>query len=365
MTSSGTPALWIGFAVTVLVMLAIDLGLFHRTAHEVKVREAAIWSCVWIGLALVFNVIVYFSFGPQLALEFTTAYLIEKALSVDNIFVFLVVFSTFAVPTAYHHRVLFWGIIGALLMRGVFIAAGTALLARFHWVMYVFGAILVVSGIKLIAKPGEEVEPEKNPAVKLFKRLFPITPGYRGAHFFVDEPTPQGTRRMATPLLLVLVSLEATDLVFAVDSVPAVLAVSNDLFIVYTSNIFAILGLRALYFVLAGILNKFHLLKYGLSLVLVFVGGKMLIADLFKVPIVASLLVISVLIAGAVIASLVFPAPTRLDIDEKQKEKEKAAGKGDGSDDDPPAGSDPPRADLGEPSEPRALAKNASSATDP
>jgi tellurite resistance protein TerC len=303
MTSSGTPTLWIGFAVVVLVMLAVDLGLFHRNAHEVKVREAAIWSVVWIGLAAVFNVIVYLQFGAQTALEFTTAYLIEKALSVDNIFVFLVVFSSFAVPAIYHHRVLFWGILGALVMRGIFIAAGTALLSRFHFVMYVFGLILVVSGVKLIVKKDEEVEPEKNPIVKLAKRLFPITNGYRGAHFFVKE----NGRSMATPLFLVLVALEATDLVFAVDSVPAVLAVSKDVFIVYTSNIFAILGLRSLYFVLAGVLNKFHLLKYGLSLVLIFVGGKMLIADLYKVPIVASLATITVLIVGAVVASLVFP----------------------------------------------------------
>jgi tellurite resistance protein TerC len=284
-------------------MLAVDLGLFHRNAHEVKVREAAIWSVVWIGLAAAFNVIVYFQFGAQTALEFTTAYLIEKALSVDNIFVFLVVFSSFAVPAIYHHRVLFWGILGALVMRGIFIAAGTALLSRFHFVMYVFGLILVVSGIKLIVKKDEEVEPEKNPIVKLAKRLFPITNGYRGAHFFVKE----NGRSMATPLFLVLVALEATDLVFAVDSVPAVLAVSKDVFIVYTSNIFAILGLRSLYFVLAGVLSKFHLLKYGLSAVLIFVGAKMLIADLYKVPIVVSLAVIMVLIAGTVVASLAFP----------------------------------------------------------
>lgn len=303
MTSIASPALWVGFAVLVLAMLALDLGLLRKDSHEVGVREAAIWSAVWIGTAVAFNVVVYFTFGGARALEFTTAYLIEKALSVDNIFVFLVVFSTFAVPVRYHHRVLFWGILGALVMRGVFIAAGTTLLAHFSWIVYVFGAILVWSGVKLFRDNDDEIHPEQNPIVKAFQKVVPLTSGYRGASFFVREDG----RVKATPLLVVLVALEASDIIFAVDSVPAVLAVSTDVFIVYTSNIFAILGLRSLYFVLSGVLRRFHLLRYGLSLVLVFVGLKMVGAKWYHVPISYSLAVIALLIGGAVAASLVWP----------------------------------------------------------
>ena len=308
MPTVGTPALWIAFAVLIVVLLGIDLGVVHRKAHEVKVREAAIWSAVWIGVGLAFNVFVYIAFGVERGLEFTTAYVIEKALSVDNIFIFLVVFSTFAVPPKQQHRVLFWGILGALVLRGLFIVAGTALLARFHVVTYVFGGILVLSGLKLLAsKADHDVHPDRNIAVRLFRRLVPVTKAFHDHHFIVK----QDGRWMATPLLVVLVALEASDIVFAVDSVPAVLAVSNYVFIVYTSNIFAILGLRALYFVLAGALNRFHLLKYGLSLVLVFVGAKMIAGHWFKVPIVISLAIIASLIGGSVVASLAWPAPAR------------------------------------------------------
>jgi tellurite resistance protein TerC len=298
--SVGTPALWIGFTAFVLAMLALDLGVFHRSAHAVRFREALAWTVVWIGLALLFNLFVYERFGPERGLEFLTGYLIEKALSVDNIFVFVVVFSFFGVPAAYQHRVLFWGIVGALVMRGVFILAGAALLERFHWVIYVFGAFLVMTGVKLLVHRTVEIHPEQNPAYRLFRRLVPSVPEYRGQSFTVVE----GGRRLATPLLAVLVVVEATDLVFAVDSIPAIFAVTRDPFIVYTSNIFAILGLRALYFLLADVVDKFRYLKIGLALVLCFVGLKMLIADVYHVPIRVSLAVVGALLGGSVLASL-------------------------------------------------------------
>ena len=301
--SIGTPVLWIGFTLFVLAMLAIDLGVFHRRAHEVSVREALLWTVVWISLALLFNVGVYFWFGSERALEFLTGYLIEKALSVDNIFVFLVLFSYFAVPQALQHRVLFWGIVGALVMRAVFIVLGAALLQSFHWVIYIFGGFLVLTGVKLLLQRGGELHPERNPLFLQFKRLIRTVGDYRGPRFTVVE----NGKRYATPLLLVLVAIEATDLVFAVDSIPAVFAVTRDPFIVYTSNIFAILGLRALYFVLAGVMGKFHYLKVGLALVLVFVGAKMAMADLYRVPVAISLAVVASLLAGSVALSLLRP----------------------------------------------------------
>ena len=301
--SIGSPLLWIGFTLLVLAMLTLDLGAFHRKAHEVSVREALIWTGVWISLAFVFNCGVYFWFGSERALEFLTGYMIEKALSVDNIFVFIVVFSVFAVPANLQHRVLVWGILGALVMRAIFIVLGAALLQKFHWVAYLFGAFLVVTGIKLLVLRGGEVHPERNPIVRLFQRFVPSVGDYRGGQFTVVE----GGRRYATPLLLVLVVIEATDLVFAVDSIPAIFAITTDPFIVYTSNIFAILGLRALYFALAGMIGKFHYLKVGLSLVLVFVGAKMLVAGIYKIPIWASLGVIATLLAGSIVASLLRP----------------------------------------------------------
>lgn len=299
----GTPILWIGFILFVLAMLALDLGVFHRLAHEVRLREALLWTAVWITLALVFNVGVYFWFGPERALEFMTGYLIEKALSVDNIFVFLVIFSYFAVPAALQHRVLFWGILGALVMRAIFIFLGAALLQRFHWVIYIFGAFLVFTGVKLLLQGGSEMHPERNPLFRLFQRLVPSVSDYRGSHFSVVE----NGKRYATPLLLVLVAIEATDLVFAVDSIPAIFAITTDPFIVFTSNIFAILGLRALYFALAGVMDKFHYLRVGLALVLAFVGAKMMLTDLYKIPIVASLAVVVVLLMGSIVASLIRP----------------------------------------------------------
>jgi tellurite resistance protein TerC len=296
----GTPLLWAGFLVFVLLMLALDLGVFHRKAHEVSLKEAAIWSAVWISLAVVFGVGVWVWFGPQKGLEFATGYVIEKALSVDNIFVFAVVFSYFAVPSAMQHRVLFWGIIGALVMRAAFIFAGGAFIARFHWAIYVFGGLLAITGLKLLVRKDEEVHPERNPVVRLVQRMVPMTSEYRGSAFFVRE----AGRRMATPLLLALVTVEVTDVVFAVDSIPAIFAVTTDPFIVFTSNIFAILGLRSLYFLLAGVIGRFKYLQTGLALVLVFVGAKMLLADVYKVPIAASLGIIATLIGGSIAISL-------------------------------------------------------------
>ena len=301
--SVGSPVLWIGFTVFVLAMLVLDLSVFHRRAHDVRMREALIWTGVWIGMALLFNLGVYRWFGAKTGLEFLTGYLIEKALSVDNIFVFLVIFSYFRVPGALQHRVLFWGILGALVTRAIFIWLGAALLHRFHWVVYLFGAFLVFTGIKLLLQGESEVHPERNPVLRLFARLVPSVSDYRGARFSVVE----AGRRYATPLLTVLVVVETTDLVFAVDSIPAIFAVTRDPFIVYTSNIFAILGLRALFFVLAGTMEKFHYLQVGLGLVLAFVGVKMLLADVYKVPIGISLGVIAALLAGSIVASLLLP----------------------------------------------------------
>jgi tellurite resistance protein TerC len=303
--SIGTPALWIGFTVFVLAMLALDLGVFHRKAHAVRMREALIWSAVWIGLALCFNAAVYFWFGPERALEFLTGYLIEKALSVDNLFVFLVLFSYFAVPAQLQHRVLFWGIVGALVMRAGFIFAGAALIQHFHWVIYIFGAFLVFTGIKLLtAREGSTIHPERNIILRIFRRIVPSVPNYRGTKFSVKE----AGRRYATPLLMVLVVVEATDIVFAVDSIPAIFAITADPFIVFTSNIFAILGLRALYFLLAGMIGKFRYLKVGLGMVLAFVGTKMLLAGAVRVPIALSLGIVAGLLGLSVAASLIFPA---------------------------------------------------------
>jgi len=291
---------WLAFNAFVLGMLALDLGVFHRKAHAVTVREAATWSAVWVALALLFNIGIYLWKGQEPALQFLAGYLIEKSLSVDNIFVFVLVFTFFAVPAAYQHRVLFWGILGALVMRGIFIAAGAALLATFHWVIYVFGAFLVVTGIKMALVRGDQIHPDRNPLVRLTRRLMPVTNGYREDRFVVRE----GGKWVATPLLLVLLVVESTDLVFAVDSIPAIFAVTSDTFIIYTSNVFAILGLRSLYFLLAGVVEKFYYLKLGLSVVLAFVGVKMLLTDVAKIPIALSLAVIATVIAVAIVASL-------------------------------------------------------------
>ena len=296
-------SLWVGFTLIVLVLLFLDLGVFHREAREVSRKEAGIWSTVWIGLALVFNSWIYYTSGSEPALEFLAGYLIEKSLSVDNIFVFLLIFSYFSVPLAYQHRVLFWGILGALIMRGIFIALGATLLHYFHWVIYIFGAFLIFTGIKIAVSDETESDPEDNPAIRLLRRVLPVTDKYEGQHFFVRR---QG-QLFATPLFIVLVSIESTDLVFAIDSIPAIFAVTDDPFIVYTSNVFAILGLRALYFLIAGVLDMFVYLRIGLGVVLGFVGVKMLLVDVYPIPIGLSLGVIAFVLTATIIASLLFP----------------------------------------------------------
>jgi tellurite resistance protein TerC len=299
--------LWVGFNAFVLVMLALDLGVFHRRAHEVSLREAGAWSALWVALALAFAYAVSQLMGPQAGLAFLTGYLVEKALSVDNIFVFVLTFSYFQVPPRYQHRVLFWGVVGALLMRGAMIAAGAVLLEHFHGILYVFGAFLVFTGIRMAARRAPTVDPASTPVMRLVRRVIPVTNAYHGQRFLVRE----GARRVATPLLVVLVLIETTDLVFALDSIPAVFAVTTDPFLVYTSNVFAILGLRSLYFLLAGVIHRFRFLKLGLSTVLVFVGAKMLLADVYEVPIGISLGVIACALAVAVVASLRFPGESR------------------------------------------------------
>jgi tellurite resistance protein TerC len=298
--SVGSPGLWAAFLVFVALMLALDLGVFHRTAHTVSLREAALWSAVWVALSFGFAALVWWRFGPERGLEFTTGYLIEKALSVDNIFVFVVIFQAFSIPSLHQHRVLFWGILGALAMRAAFIFAGTALLERFHWTVYVFGALLLVTGLKLLRSKPENSEPQESWVVRLSSRYIPVTSGLRSGHFFVRETG----RWLATPLFLALVAVEFSDLLFAVDSIPAIFGVTQDPFIVFTSNIFAILGLRSLYFLLAGIVTRFRYLNVGLALVLVFVGLKMLLTDVYPLPVSASLAVVAILIGGAIALSL-------------------------------------------------------------
>lgn len=304
--SIGTPWLWGGFVAFVLAMLALDLGVFHKKDHAITVREALAWTGVWIALSLLFNAGIYFWFGPERALEFLSGYVIEKALSVDNIFVFIVVFSVFAVPSKLQHRVLLWGILSALLLRAIFVVVGAALLSRFHWLGYVFGGFLVITGIKLLIQREGEIDPRKNPLFRLFRRAIPSVEEYHEGRFTIVR----AGKRYATPLLLVLVAIEGTDIVFAMDSIPAIFAVTRDPFIVFTSNIFAILGLRALYFALSGMMDKFHYLKYGLALVLMFVGLKMLLAGVYKIPIWSSLAVIAALLAGSVTASLLRRPPS-------------------------------------------------------
>ncbi len=293
--------MWGGFTVFVAGMLALDLGVFHRQAHAVSVREAFVWSVIWVSMALCFNAVIWHWFGRAHGLEFLTGYLIEKALSVDNVFVFLVLFTFFGVPAAYQHRVLFWGILGAIIMRALFIFAGAALLQSFHWVIYLFGGVLILTGIKLFAQRNEVIDPERNVVLRLFRRFVPTVSEYHGQRFTVMKHG----KRYATPLLAVLVTVEATDVIFAVDSIPAIFAVTRDPFIVYTSNIFAILGLRAMYFLLAGIMDRFRYLKPGLALVLVFVGVKMLVSEVYKIPIGVSLGVVVGILAAAIGASLV------------------------------------------------------------
>jgi tellurite resistance protein TerC len=284
-------------------MLALDLGVFHRKSHTVTMREALTWSAVWISLALIFNVGVWYTRGHDAALEFLAGYLLEESLSVDNLFVFLLVFSYFKVPADYQHKVLFWGIIGALVMRALFIGVGAVLIAQFHYILYLFGVFLVITGVRMAFDKGDEVNPEDNILVKLFRRFFPVSDKYHGSNFFVIE---DGVRK-ATLLFIVLLIVEATDILFAVDSIPAVFAVTQDPFIVYTSNIFAILGLRSLYFALAGIMNLFHYLKFGLSIILTFIGVKMLIMDIYKIPIGLALGFVVFVLIGSIVASKIWP----------------------------------------------------------
>jgi tellurite resistance protein TerC len=305
--------MWIGFNVFVLVMLALDLGVFHRHTHEVKMKEALTWTAVWIVCAMIFNASIYYYWdwmspgseysNADAALAFLTGYLIEKSLSVDNVFVFLMIFTYFQVPKLYQHKILFWGILGALIMRAIFIFAGVSLITTFHWMIYLFGALLIFTGVNMALQKDKKLEPEKNPVIRLFRKWFYVTDEYHGDKFFIKIDK----RKYATPMFIVLLVIETTDVIFAVDSIPAILAITSNPFIVYTSNVFAILGLRALYFALAGIMGLFHYLHYGLAVILVFVGGKMLIVDIYKIPVEISLMLVLGILVVSVILSKVFP----------------------------------------------------------
>ncbi len=288
---------WIAFNVFVILMLALDLGVFHRKAHVISIKEALVWSAIWTVLALLFNLGIYFWHGSEAALEFLAGYLIERSLSVDNIFVFLLVFSYFQVPARYQHKVLFWGILGALIMRVIFIAAGVALIQRLEWIIYIFGAFLILTGVKMALKKERQIHPEKNPVIRLFRRFMPVADQYEEGKFFVRVKA----RTLATPLFIILLVIETTDIVFALDSIPAIFAITLDPFIVYTSNVFAILGLRALYFALAGAMRLCASLHYGVSAILVFTGGKMLLADIYRIPVAVALSVIAGILMVSVI----------------------------------------------------------------
>jgi len=318
--------LWAGFNAFVLFLLALDLGVFHRKAHAVSMKEAIIWSIVWISLSLLFNLVIYLFWDKMVpnssytngeaALAFLTGYLIEKSLSVDNIFVFILIFTYFAVPDRYQHRVLFWGILGALIMRGTLILVGSVLLETFHWVIYVFGAFLIFTGIRMARQQDEELNPDENPVVKFFRRFVPVTENYEDDKFFFRR----AGKLFATPLFLVLLVVESTDLVFAVDSIPAIFAVTRDPFIVYTSNVCAILGLRALYFLLANVMHQFEYLKLGLAVVLSFIGVKMLLIDIYKIPVAISLAVVASVLTISIVASLI---KSRKDAKQKARERAK------------------------------------------
>jgi tellurite resistance protein TerC len=301
--SIGTPAFWVSFIAIVLFLLSIDLGVFHRKAHSVTFREALCWSIVWILLSLCFGSWVFATFGKKYGLEFFAGYLIEYALSVDNVFVFILIFSYFSVPPKLHHRVLFWGILGALIMRALFIMAGAALISAFHWALYIFGAFLVFTGLKVLRQGSSDVSPEKNPVVRLFQRFVPMSSGYESNGFFKIE----NGRALATPLALVLVTVEATDVVFALDSIPAIFGVTRDPFIVYTSNVCAILGLRSLYFLLAAVITRFSYLGTGLGIVLIFIGAKMLSSGVIEIPIGLSLAVVAIILATSIAISIIWP----------------------------------------------------------
>jgi tellurite resistance protein TerC len=292
------------FLAIVLVLLTVDLSVFHRRAHAVKIREALGWSIFWVILSALFGAWVYGRFGAQYGLEFFTGYIVEYSLSVDNIFVFVLIFSYFSVPPKLHHRILFWGILGAIVMRGIFIYAGTALIHRFHWILYVFGAFLVFTGANILKQKGDsQVAPERNPLVRLFQKIVPMTSGYAEGQFFVR----QGSKWIATPLALVLVTLETTDLVFAVDSIPAIFGITTDSFIVFTSNICAILGLRTMFFLLAAVVDRFVYLGMGLGIVLMFIGAKMLLSYVYPISIEVSLLIVAAILISSVLVSLIIP----------------------------------------------------------
>ncbi|HEY8347592.1 MAG TPA: TerC family protein [Symbiobacteriaceae bacterium] len=310
-----TTLLWIIFAVIVIGVMALDLGIFDRHAHVVSTKEAAMWTGVWVSLALLFNLGIYFFMGQNAALEFLTGYLIEYSLSVDNIFVFIMLFSYFAVEPQYRHRVLFWGIIGALVFRGLLIGVGSALISRFHWILYLFGAFLLFTAAKMaLQKQDDEPDPEKNPVVNLFKQYFPVTEKFHGEHFFTRLPNG---KLVATPLFITLLVIETTDIMFALDSIPAIFAVTQNSFIVFTSNVFAIMGLRSLYFLLDGIMGLFRYLKYGLSVILGFIGAKMLISSFVEIPTALSLGVVIGVLAISILASVLIPdrqaSPTQHD----------------------------------------------------
>ncbi len=282
------------------MMLALDLGVFHRKNHEVSIKEAISWTIVWIMIAMIFNLIIYFWEGQDHALEFLTGYLVEKALSVDNIFVFIMIFAYFQIPAKYQHKILFWGILGALILRAIFIFAGIALIEKFHFTIYIFGGLLIYTGYKMFFHNNAKIEPEKNPVTRLFRKFIPVTSELHSGSFFIK----QNGKKFATPLFLVLILIETSDIIFAVDSIPAILAITQDQFIVYTSNVFAIMGLRSLYFALAGVIHRFWLLSYGLAFVLIFVGVKMLIVDIYKIPIEYSLIFIAAIITTSILLSM-------------------------------------------------------------
>ena len=294
---------WILFAVFIVAVLALDLGIINRKAHVIKMKEALLWTSFWVMLAIAFGVGVYYCYGHIKSMEFFTAYLIEYSLSIDNLFVFMLIFRYFGVPHAYEHKALFWGILLALITRAIFIFAGVALINTFSWVMYIFGAFLIYTGVKMALNKQTEVHPDKNIALKLLRYFMPVSKQFSSSKFFIVK---RGVR-FATPMLVVLLALETTDILFAVDSIPAVLAISKDPFIIYTSNVFAILGLRSLFFAISGLMKLFHLLHYGLAAILTFVGVKMLIEDFFHVPVMASLVVIAAILAVSIVSSIIWP----------------------------------------------------------
>jgi tellurite resistance protein TerC len=298
---------WIGFIAFIFIMLALDLGVFNRKSHEIKFREASLWTLFWITLALTFNVIIYFTSGEKPAIEFLTGYFIEYSLSIDNIFVFILIFSYFKVPLKYTHRVLFWGILGALVMRAIFIFSGVALITKFHWIIYVFGAFLIFTGIKMLIEGEKEIHPEKSPVLKLFKRFFRVHPTYEEGHFFIKKDG----KKYATMLFVVLIFVETSDIIFAVDSIPAILSITQDPFIVFTSNVFAILGLRSLYFAVSGVMKYFRYLSTGLSAILIFVGIKMLIGSIYKIPTGYTFLIIALIVIVSILASVFIPVKNK------------------------------------------------------